>query len=80
MTYKCKLSEQKSNMTRILIPTVQNCTSEVKSLTVGVLYSLRTGHPAIDGVGVFNIGGNCDMLVTVYADIGKGLFLSSKIT
>ena len=53
----------------INILAVQTCSSEVKSLTLAVLYALRSVHPVIDGVGVFKIGNCGDMLVFIQISV-----------
>ena len=68
VTYRCKSSKQSQGDMVIPISVVETCSSDVKSLNVGVLYALRSGHPVIDGVGVFNIG-NCNMLVFIQTSV-----------
>ena len=42
----------------ISIQSVEECATELKALTIGVLYELKCGHPVLDGVGLFNVEGS----------------------
>ena len=46
----------------ICIDDTEDCTADLKDLSIGVLYELISGHPVLDGVGLFKVGNSTALI------------------